>query len=280
MRNCLEHFFHFRSRILYFASRGLLPLGGNTMFVTASVVRENGGWDGECLAEDCELGIRLTALGVKSTVAYDPGLVTREETPQSVKAFIKQRTRWDQGFIRVQAGRLAPAQNQQAASARPLRAGHTFPAGRIGRSGQISLLTLWFIALPIVVSLATIIVLGCNLLVIAAEVAGLKEFGEAFGFSPRIRDYARLALTNPLYQRVLGVAAVQSIARERRGIRNWVKTEHIGAHLMSPDSKAKATWPNGQSSPIGGSRARPQSLPGTVQSLSVRTCGVASIGWE
>ena len=54
-----------------------------------------------CLAEDCELGVRFSSAGKKVVVAYSPEMVTREETPDTVKSFVKQRTRWNQGFLQV-----------------------------------------------------------------------------------------------------------------------------------------------------------------------------------
>jgi len=34
-------------------------------------------------------------------IVYDDEFVTREETPNSIDQFIKQRTRWNQGFIQI-----------------------------------------------------------------------------------------------------------------------------------------------------------------------------------
>jgi putative flippase GtrA len=101
VRNVLEYYFWFRSRLHFHARKRFIPLGGNTVFVRTDVLRRVGGWDPECLAEDCELGIRLSSLGATVAVAYDPLLVTREETPASLRALLKQRTRWNQGFLQV-----------------------------------------------------------------------------------------------------------------------------------------------------------------------------------
>jgi cellulose synthase/poly-beta-1,6-N-acetylglucosamine synthase-like glycosyltransferase len=101
LRNCLEYYFWFRSRLHFHANARFIPLGGNTVFARAGVLREVGGWDSECLAEDCELGVRLSTRGAKVVVAYDPDVVTREETPPTLKSLFKQRTRWNQGFLQV-----------------------------------------------------------------------------------------------------------------------------------------------------------------------------------
>lgn len=101
LRNCLEYFFWFRSRLHLHAQKGFIPLGGNTVFVRTEVLREADGWDPDCLAEDCDLGVRLSSVGKKVVVAYDSDMVTKEETPGSLVSLLKQRTRWNQGFLQV-----------------------------------------------------------------------------------------------------------------------------------------------------------------------------------
>ena len=80
VRNVLEYYFWFRSRLHFHAAQRFIPLGGNTVFVRTDLLRQAGGWDPDCLAEDCELGVRLSSAGARVAVAYDPELVTREET--------------------------------------------------------------------------------------------------------------------------------------------------------------------------------------------------------
>ena len=101
LHNCLEYFFWFRSRLHLHAQKGFIPLGGNTVFVRADRLRAAGGWDPNCLAEDCDLGVRLSTVGAKVVVAYDAVMVTREETPDSLNGLYRQRTRWNQGFLQV-----------------------------------------------------------------------------------------------------------------------------------------------------------------------------------
>ena len=81
LRNCLEYYFWFRSRLHFHAEKRFIPLGGNTVFTRTELLREAGGWDPNCLAEDCEIGVRLSTRGAVVAVAYDPQAVTREETP-------------------------------------------------------------------------------------------------------------------------------------------------------------------------------------------------------
>jgi cellulose synthase/poly-beta-1,6-N-acetylglucosamine synthase-like glycosyltransferase len=53
VRNVLEYYFWFRSRLHLHARQRFIPLGGNTVFIRTDVLRTVSGWDPECLAEDC-----------------------------------------------------------------------------------------------------------------------------------------------------------------------------------------------------------------------------------
>ncbi|GHO67997.1 hypothetical protein KSC_068890 [Ktedonobacter sp. SOSP1-52] len=61
--NVLEYFFWFKSSLHFFASVGMTPLGGNTVFVRRDLMQRLGGWDENCLTEDADLGIRLCLSG-------------------------------------------------------------------------------------------------------------------------------------------------------------------------------------------------------------------------
>jgi cellulose synthase/poly-beta-1,6-N-acetylglucosamine synthase-like glycosyltransferase len=99
--NVLEYFFWFKSSLHFFAEGGMIPLGGNTVFFKRKWLKRVGGWDEHCLTEDADIGLRLSLMGAKTSVVYDEKYVTREETPATVYDFLKQRTRWNQGFIQI-----------------------------------------------------------------------------------------------------------------------------------------------------------------------------------
>lgn len=99
--NVLEYFFWFKSSLHYFSRIGFIPLGGNTVFFKKEWLEKIGGWDEHSLTEDADIGTRLSVAGAKIRVVYDEEHVTREETPPTTISFIKQRTRWNQGFIQV-----------------------------------------------------------------------------------------------------------------------------------------------------------------------------------
>ncbi len=99
--NVLEYFFWFKSSLHFFSSNGMIPLGGNTVFFKRKWLKRVGGWDEKCLTEDADIGLRLSLLGAKTSIVYDEKYSTQEETPATVYDFLKQRTRWNQGFIQI-----------------------------------------------------------------------------------------------------------------------------------------------------------------------------------
>jgi cellulose synthase/poly-beta-1,6-N-acetylglucosamine synthase-like glycosyltransferase len=99
--NVLEYFFWFRSRLHYHAKHGAIPLGGNTVFFARDILEEIGGWDEANLTEDADIGLRVSAMGERVRVVYDDRYVTKEETPPTLRSFVRQRTRWNQGFMQT-----------------------------------------------------------------------------------------------------------------------------------------------------------------------------------
>src|SRR5438270_4108293 len=218
LRNCLEYFFWFRSRLHLHALHRFIPLGGNTVFVRADVLRAVGGWDAECLAEDCELGVRLSALGAQVAVAYDPDLVTREETPGTLRALFKQRTRWNQGFLQVlRKGdwRKLPAQQRMLAR---YTLAMPFLQAFAGVLIPLSIGSMIWLRVPVGLAMISVLPAAPTLAALAFEVAGLRDFCRLYFVRPRPVDYARLLAGTFLYQVVLAGAAVRAVGRELVGV--------------------------------------------------------------
>lgn len=237
-RNCLEYLFWFRSRLHTHARRGLVPLGGNTVFLRRSRLLQAGGWDAQCLAEDCELGIRLSAEGARIVVAYDPASATREETPPTLGAFLRQRTRWNQGYLQVlRRGhwRRLPTRRQRAIAGFLL----AFPF----LQGVSALLTPLLVAAALLLRVPLPLTLWCflPLLLLAfqavLEAVAVGELARAFHLEAGWRDTWRVLWTTIPYLVLLDLAALRAIWRELRGRRGWEKTSHEGAHL-APTSAA------------------------------------------
>lgn len=241
LRNVLEYYFWFRSRLHFHAGARFIPLGGNTVFVKKDALVRNDGWDAECLAEDCELGVRLSSQGEKVVVAYSPEYVTREETPGTLKSFYKQRTRWNQGFLQVlRKGewRALPTRSQRLFARYMLAM--PFLQAATGLLIPLSVFLIFVVKVPTLVALLTFIPLAPTLVTVAVEIAGLGEFGRLYGQKVRVLDYVRLVLGTIPFQVLLAGAALRAVFREIRGERGWEKTEHTGAHREGDASDADA----------------------------------------
>jgi cellulose synthase/poly-beta-1,6-N-acetylglucosamine synthase-like glycosyltransferase len=241
LRNCLEYFFWFRSRLHLQERHRFIPLGGNTVFVRTNVLRSVGGWDATCLAEDCELGVRLSALGAGVSVCYDPHLVTREETPETLFSLFKQRTRWNQGFLQVlRKGewRRLPMRRQRLLARYTLA--QPFLQAFAGVGIPLAIITAVAAKPPVGVALITFLPAAPTLAMVVFEAVGFREFCRVYYERPRLTDYLRLALGTPFYQLVLSAAACRAVLRELRGERGWEKTPHSGAHRTAAAPRALA----------------------------------------
>jgi cellulose synthase/poly-beta-1,6-N-acetylglucosamine synthase-like glycosyltransferase len=232
--NVLEYFFWFKSRLHYHTKLGMTPLGGNTVFFTRDVLERVGGWDEQDLTEDADIGIRISLLGEPMRVIYDDRYVTREETPPTISQFIKQRTRWSQGFLQTL---LKGEWKQLPKLEQRLLALYTlgFPAiqAMLGVYIVASALMMFTVKAPVPVA----IVLDLPFYLLAAHfmlnVIGLYEFTEAHGMKPTWKTPVIMALGYIPYQGMLAYASVRATMRQLRGINNWEKTQHVGAHRQA-----------------------------------------------
>lgn len=232
LRNCLEYFIWFASRLHMHAKLGFIPLGGNTVFVKRALLDEVGGWDEECLAEDCELGVRLSTLQHRIVVAYSPELVTREETPDTIRALVKQRTRWSLGFMQVYAKglwRSLPTFRERITAWWTLTQQHMMALSGIAIPTAIAL-AIWG-KFPIPVTLTTFLPLIVVFVMVVFEACMLREFGRDHGLPIRVRDYVILVVSTPVYHLLLAFAAIRAYTKFRTGDFAWEKTAHPGRHL-------------------------------------------------
>ena len=256
VRNVLEYYFWFRSRLHFHARQGFIPLGGNTVFIRTNLLRDVSGWDADCLAEDCELGVRLSALGARTAVFYEPGLVTREECPPTLGAFARQRTRWNQGYLQTLSKgywRRLPLR-QRVLGVYTLAMPYLMAA--IWLTIPLAIATAVLVKAPVAITLVSFLPALPLLSMLAVEVAGLSDFCRAYGERASARDYMRLIGGALLYQAVLAFAAVRAVTRELRGDRGWEKTAHTGLHLartaaepMRSNGWAHVPGPHGRAAP-------------------------------
>jgi cellulose synthase/poly-beta-1,6-N-acetylglucosamine synthase-like glycosyltransferase len=230
-RNALEYYFWFKSRLHLHSRIGFIPLGGNTVFVRRPLLTAVDGWDDDCLAEDCDLGARLSARGATTSVAYTAELATREETPENVAALIRQRTRWSQGYLQVLRKGDWRALPPRARALAAYTLAFPFLQAASCLILPFALASIILLHLPIELALLSFVPVAPLIAILAVEVAGLHSLRAEFGLRVRLLDHLRLVLGAIPYQVVLSLAAAHAAWREFRGIRTWEKTAHVGAHL-------------------------------------------------
>ena len=230
--NVLEYYFWFNSALHFFNRLGVVPLGGNTVFFDRQLLIEAGGWDESCLTEDADIGIRLSGLGERIAIIYDPRIATREETPPSVTSFIKQRTRWNQGFLQILGSgswRAFPTK------------GRLFSIYILGwpivQAMLIPYLVLAaFVAfttqLPVPVALIAFIPLFVLVLQLVIYVIGLREFTKDYALPYPLHLPFFVLLTFIPFYLLLAIGASRASWRYLTDSSAWEKTEHYGAHRV------------------------------------------------
>jgi cellulose synthase/poly-beta-1,6-N-acetylglucosamine synthase-like glycosyltransferase len=194
-------------------------------------VERLGGWDEHCLTEDADIGLRLSALGEPIRVFYDAHLVTREETPDSVTGFIKQRTRWHQGFLQLlRKGdwRRLPKLHQR------LFALYTFSfpwvQSFICFFGLFSLLLGFVMKIPVAIAITSYLPLYVFALQAIFTLGGAFLFAREYRLRLPITAMAFACLTYIPYQFLHVISSLRALYREIAGMGNWEKTAHSGAH--------------------------------------------------
>lgn len=232
--NVLEYFFWFKSGLHFFTKIGRVsPLGGNTVFFKKYWLDKIGGWDENCLTEDADAGIRLTLAGAKIKVIYDEKHATREETPSDVKSFIKQRTRWNQGFLQI-------LQKKDWLKLPTLR--QKLIAGYILLSPEIGALLIIYIPLaigvaltqklPIIISLLSYIPFYFFLFQLLVCSIGIYEFTKVYKLkSPFLMPLKVIAFFYP-YQILLMISSFRAGYRMLINQIGWEKTSHQNLHRI------------------------------------------------
>ena len=229
--NVLEYFFWFKSSLHFFARCGMTPLGGNTVFVRRQLMQQLGGWDHTTLTEDADLGIRLCIAKARVRILYDDEFVTREETPNTIEQFIKQRTRWNQGFIQILfAGRWTRLEKLS----QKLLALYILILPELQAFFTLMLplavLMFFFVKLPVWMAILTFMPFYCFLFAMFIDLAGLHEFVKVHHRKWKWSEALTLLIAFIPYQLLLGIGAVRAVWRQVKGASNWEKTAHIGQH--------------------------------------------------
>lgn len=231
LRNCLEYYLWYRSRLHWQAKKGFIPLGGNTVFIRRSILPSVGGWDSSCLTEDCDLGIRLGVKSAKITVGHSADVSTLEETPLKLGTFIRQRTRWSQGFLQVyKKGEWKDLPTWRDRMLARYTLATPFLQSMNTFSFILAILGVLYLSIGENQAMFMFLPLLLLLLTVVFELITVAEMGFEFERKIRIRDYIILIASLIPYQLVLSWSALVAVARQMAGRTEWHKTSHVGAH--------------------------------------------------
>ena len=77
-------------------AKPVIPFGGTSQHLRVESLKNIGGWSAYNVTEDADLGVRMARLGMKIVVIDS---VTEEIAVSNLWIWIKQRTRWNLGFL-------------------------------------------------------------------------------------------------------------------------------------------------------------------------------------
>ena len=229
--NVLEYYFWFKSSLHFYAKNQVAPLGGVSVFFRRVLLQKVGGWDMSCLTEDAEVGIRLSQMGAKISVIYDATYATREETPPTLVSFVKQRTRWAQGFLQILARgsfKNFPTFKQRFLAAYILSWPLIIPFSALLLPFGIIMMS--FVSLPPALALLSNVPLLMFVGFIITLIIGFYEFTREYNlkFSPYY--ILIIVLLFYPYTLLLVIASIRALYRNLANITVWEKTEHINKH--------------------------------------------------
>lgn len=232
--NCLEYYFWFKSALHWFTKAGIAPLGGNTVFFKRLWLSTVGGWDDQCLTEDADIGIRLTQLGAKVAVVYDEIHATQEETPTSVGAFIKQRTRWHLGYLQILAKgdwKKYPQIKQRFLALYVLILPELVAAFVI--LTPVLAVTAWKYQVPIGLTMLSFIPAAILIVQFVVMCVGMWQFTRDYKKSYPILISLQLLLAFGPYMAMLVVGSIRATGRFIGKNVAWEKTAHVNAHRLA-----------------------------------------------
>jgi cellulose synthase/poly-beta-1,6-N-acetylglucosamine synthase-like glycosyltransferase len=239
VHNVEEYRAWYSSRMAFQVSAGFVPLGGNTVYTRASLLREAGGWP-DSPTEDCAAGVLLcTRYGAKVVAAHSPELATREEVPgavfnKEIGSLFWQRVRWLQGIFQelVQGNWVEMPTMRQRLLAGYILATPILQAVSCSLI-PLALATIFLLKLPIGLTMYMFTPLIPMALTIVSMLAGVRTFGRDYGQKVRLRHYASILFLTPVYQVLLAMAAVAGVAKYLRGDKRWYKTARLNEHRAS-----------------------------------------------
>jgi len=218
-----EYAIQFRELIPFYARAGLpFPLGGTSNHFRTAALRAVGGWDPYNVTEDAEIGYRLAQHGWRLGFIAPP---TREDAPITLRAWVRQRSRWIKGHLQTW---LVLMRRPRRTFAQLGPGGFLAMQVQLG-GGLVAAFAHAPFAAALVVSLLTPgRAVGVEGWCVAAAGYATAAYGALVGaIAARDASLARAALTMPLYWPLSTVAATRALVELAFAPHYWAKTDHL-----------------------------------------------------
>jgi cellulose synthase/poly-beta-1,6-N-acetylglucosamine synthase-like glycosyltransferase len=180
------------------------------------------------------VGIRLTQAGAKIQIVYDEQHATQEETPATVDSFIKQRTRWCQGFYQVffKGDWLKLPEMRQRITAIYILLNSLMQAATL-----LYLPVGLFIALTqqvaVPVALLSYFPIFVLILQMVTNLIGIREFTAAYNLELPFLFSLKMIIAYYPYQLMMAVASFRAVFRFLGQQQTWEKTAHANLHRQT-----------------------------------------------
>jgi cellulose synthase/poly-beta-1,6-N-acetylglucosamine synthase-like glycosyltransferase len=224
-----------------------VPLGGTSNHFRTEALRRIGGWDAWNVTEDADLGIRLARLGY---CVGDLASTTHEEAPQTLRAWMHQRSRWMKGFVQT----CVTHSRQPVATFRELgpvgfAGALTMTFGTVLSAVGYPIFTLFVVAMLVLGDTPASATLGSVFLFYAS--AALFALGAVAMLLPAAMSLRRRGLSHlwplvfllPFYYALVSAAAWRALWELAGDPFRWNKTEHGRARTSR--TRQKLTPPSG-----------------------------------
>lgn len=208
----------------------MLPLGGTSNHFRRDVLEEIGGWDPYNVTEDADLGLRLARYGYRCETLSCP---TREDAPEDVATWHRQRVRWFKGWMQTWLVHMREPRTLAAELPRV-----SFVVTQILFAGMVLSSLLHLVLIALLVGLAVQILFDVPMglwesyLVVFDVISILLGYGAFLvlgwlSLKPKDRrGFWRLCLYTPVYWTMLSWAAWCALYELWRRPHHWAKTPH------------------------------------------------------
>ncbi len=207
------------------------PISGHSVYFRREQLVKVGGWDAYNLAEDCDIGIRMFRNGYKRATVLDS--YSWEQSTTNIFSWMKQRTRWMQGFVQTSMVNLRfPALLwKDLGGLRNMVLFLFHVPGGVFLNGlnlaQWGMLVFWYATSdPIIQSIFTDVLLYLSVVSFILGNIIFTYFNLIGLFYRKYYSFVGQALFSPVYWIMLSFATVRAIIRFFLQESTWDKTTH------------------------------------------------------